>query len=186
MPSKKYYWQNPEKFREKTNAYRLAHPEWKKKSGREWMAKKRATDPEQKIKETAWASAAYKRDPEGKKAKVLEWIRAHPGYYMLKNAQFRARRGGYPCTITLEDIVIPEFCPVLGIKLGTYIGKGRGGFKDDAPSLDKVIPSKGYVKGNVCVISNRANAIKRDASLDELRLVVAYIEHQTNSDPVGW
>lgn len=178
MPSKEEYWRNPEKHRKATRAYALKNPEWKKKSDREWMRKKRIVDPTQKEREKAWSSEAYKRNPEGKKAAVLKWVDAHPGYYMLKNAQYRAKRCGLPFNITLEDIVIPEFCPVLGIKLGNYRGKGRGGFKDDAPSLDKIIPAKGYVNGNVRVISNRANCIKRDATLEELKAIVAYIERE--------
>ena len=101
MPSKEEYWKNPEKHRKATRQYAVENPEWK-------------------AKQTVYSSAAYKKDPTGKKAAVLAWVREHPGYYMLKNAQYRAKRDGLPCTITLSDIKIPEFCPVLGIKLGNY------------------------------------------------------------------
>lgn len=179
MPSKEEYWRNPEKHRKATRAYAVENPEWKRKSAREWAAKMRATNPEYPAKAKAYSSAAYKRDPEGKKAAVLAWIRAHPGYFMLKNAQYRAKKFGVPFGITLEDIVIPEVCPILGIKFGNYRGKGRGGFKADAPSLDRIIPSKGYVRGNICVISNKANLIKRDSTAEELRAILAYIERET-------
>lgn len=85
---------------------------------------------------------------------------------MLQNAQKRARLGGYPCTITEADIVVPEFCPLLGIKLE------NGGDRATSPSLDKIVPSLGYVRGNVWVISWRANTIKNDASLRELETLV--------------
>jgi hypothetical protein len=74
------------------------------------------------------------------------------------------------CTITIHDIVIPEFCPLLGIRLEP--GKGTGGAKAASPSLDKIRPELGYVPGNVWVISHRANVIKSDATLSELRMLV--------------
>ncbi len=44
------------------------------------------------------------------------------------------------------------------------------------PTLDRIIPSRGYVRGNIAVISFRANFLKRDATLDELRKIIRYIE----------
>lgn len=75
-----------------------------------------------------------------------------------------------PFTIETSDIVIPKTCPILGIPL-----QPRGDNKDFSPSLDKVIPARGYVAGNVAVISNRANRIKSDATLEELKSIVAYV-----------
>ena len=46
----------------------------------------------------------------------------------------------------------------------------------DSYSLDKIIPELGYVKGNVWIISNKANAIKSNASLEELKLLVKNLE----------
>jgi len=58
-------------------------------------------------------------------------------------------------------VVVPEFCPVLGIKIvpGRQ-GKGKA-TEDNSPSLDKFIPEKGYVPGNIAVISWRANRTTR-------------------------
>jgi hypothetical protein len=94
----------------------------------------------------------------------------HVAVDMLQGARARARRGGYPCTITVHDIVIPEFCPLLGIKLERGAGVGNKGA--GSPSLDKIIPTLGYVPGNVWVISHRANALKGNATLQELQTLV--------------
>ncbi len=90
---------------------------------------------------------------------------------MFTQAKSRAKLKGVPFTITYDDIVIPEFCPVFGIKLEF----NKGGPKANSPSLDRIIPELGYVPGNVQVISHRANTIKNDATLEELEQIVAYI-----------
>ena len=72
------------------------------------------------------------------------------------------------CSIDVTDIVIPIRCPVFGM----ILRRAKGRPKDNSPTLDRIIPSKGYVKGNVWVISMRANMIKSNATLRELERVV--------------
>jgi hypothetical protein len=89
-------------------------------------------------------------------------------YKMFHNAQHRAKRKGIPFTITIDDIVIPETCPLLGIPLVSTNDK-----RDPRnPSLDQKDPGKGYTPDNIWVISSRANALKWDASLQELQTLV--------------
>lgn len=47
---------------------------------------------------------------------------------------------------------------------------------DGSPTIDRIINDLGYVKGNVIVISWRANRIKSDATLAELKAIVAFYE----------
>ena len=100
------------------------------------------------------------------------WAQAHPERVMWLGAKHHARRLGVPFTIKLEDITIPEYCPVLGIKLSIKGGDDR----ETAPSLDRKIGALGYILGNVFVISNRANRIKSDATADELEKIARYIK----------
>ena len=83
----------------------------------------------------------------------------------------RAKRDGITFNLDVDDIIIPEYCPVLGFKLVTNIGKGSG-YHWDSASLDKIKPELGYVKGNVRVISSRANLLKNDATVEELEKVL--------------
>lgn len=89
-------------------------------------------------------------------------------------ARRRALATGLEFEIEAHDVYLPEICPVLGVKL--ILGGGRN--SDCAPSLDRVDNTKGYVRGNVRVISSRANVIKRDATLPEIEAIASYMrEH---------
>lgn len=85
---------------------------------------------------------------------------------ILRSAKHRAKVQNLPFNLELEDIVIPELCPVFGTPL--VCNAGQGGAKHDSPSLDKIIPELGYVKGNVQIISNLANVMKHDATPEQL------------------
>ena len=87
-------------------------------------------------------------------------------------AKWRAKEVGLPFDIELSDIIIPDICPILGIQIDKSYTDLH---KEHAPSLDKVIPEKGYVKGNVCVISRKANRMKQDLTLDSVELIKKYI-----------
>jgi hypothetical protein len=89
----------------------------------------------------------------------------------LQNCKYRAKKKGLPFNLTLGDLVFPDVCPVLGIPLVMR----SGSFSDNSPSIDRTIPSKGYVKGNVGIMSYRANRIKCHASLEDLEAIVAYM-----------
>ena len=111
--------------------------------------------------------------------KTLQKMREErPQFTMFYSAKRRAKVGGYPFDITINDIVIPEFCPALGIKLETAKGHCNSPF---SPTLDKIIPELGYVKGNIQVISRRANTMKNDASPDELIRFASWIKGETSA-----
>jgi hypothetical protein len=93
---------------------------------------------------------------------------------MLQNAKRRAAAFGIPFDLSLSDLVIPEVCPVLGILLQ----KGEGRSCDASPSLDRIRPALGYVRGNVAIISQRANQIKNSATVGELLAVADWLERQ--------
>ena len=75
-------------------------------------------------------------------------------------------------TIGVEEIIVPDICPVLGIPLKIATGAA----KPNSPSLDRIDPRRGYEPGNVRVVSHKANTIKSNATVEELRAVLAYLE----------
>lgn len=97
--------------------------------------------------------------------------RSHdPRRFLLHAAKHRAKVAGMPFDLTLDDIAIPMFCPALGIQLQISDGYQR----NHSPSIDRVHPELGYVKGNVIVVSWKANRIKVDATAEELRMVADF------------
>ena len=92
--------------------------------------------------------------------------------YYLYRIKDKARKSNLPFNLDISDFSIPEICPVLHIPLFRGVGKATG----NSPSIDRIIPSKGYVKGNTKIISYRANSIKNDATLEELKKVLAYMK----------
>ena len=96
----------------------------------------------------------------------------NPKSYLLHNAKSRAKKKNLAFDLTADDFTIPEFCPVFGIKLELTWGEGT---KDNKPSLDRIDSSKGYIKGNVQVLSWRANNLKSDGTLLEFLKLVEFM-----------
>lgn len=96
--------------------------------------------------------------------------------YLFRACKTRAKQQNIPFNLTIEDIVIPEFCPILGIKLSLdKLGKDKNGTRDFyVPSVDKIVPELGYVKGNIMIISMKANVMKNDATKEELLAFCKY------------
>lgn len=88
---------------------------------------------------------------------------ANPALFMWKQAKHRAQwdYDNMEFTITMEDIIIPERCPYLGIEFQAL--DKRYGY-----SLDRIDSTKGYVKDNIQVISRLANIMKNNATEQEL------------------
>ena len=104
------------------------------------------------------------------------YYRENPEKNLLSACKTRAKKRGLPFNLEVKDIIIPEKCPMLGIKLES--GRGRTGVFDSSPTIDRIIPEKGYTKGNIQVISGRANTIKNNATADELMAIAKYCKEQ--------
>jgi hypothetical protein len=91
-----------------------------------------------------------------------------------RRAKDRAKAHGLEFDLAVEDLAVPEKCPVLGIPL-LLAAKG---LRDHSASVDRIDNSLGYVKGNVVVVSWRANRIKTDATVEELGLVYRFYKEK--------
>jgi len=96
---------------------------------------------------------------------------------LLYAAKKRANYKNIPFDLSLEDIVIPDVCPVLGI----ILEHGDGVLKDTSPTLDRISPELGYVRGNIIVISYKANRIKNNGTPEEVMKVAQWMQAETGS-----
>ena len=119
--------------------------------------------------------ATYYHSPRGKETisryVINNWVELR-----IRSARHRAKKRKWPFNLTAEYIksIAPTNmkCPALGIKM--IAGEPIASAMDTAPSLDRLIPELGYVKGNVVVVSNRANRIKNDSTPEELMSVAKF------------
>lgn len=102
------------------------------------------------------------------KASTTHGASKSPEMVMFWQAKKRAKLRGIEFSIDPEDVEIPDVCPLLGIKLV----RGNGVLQHSSPSLDRINSGLGYIKGNVWVVSYRANAIKNDATIEEFSLLL--------------
>jgi hypothetical protein len=107
----------------------------------------------------------YNGDTAAMNAKKLKWRVDNPEKALLAGVKSRAKTKGIDFDIDVSDVVIPEKCPYLGIPLKQSTGSGK---LDTSPSLDRIDSTRGYVKGNVEVISDLANRIKTNATQEQL------------------
>lgn len=85
----------------------------------------------------------------------------------------KCQRDGIKFDFTVDDLApFPLECPVLGLEID-YFKKGHGG-SNYSPSIDRMTPEDGYVKGNVRIISQKANRLKQDSSIEEQIRLLAY------------
>ena len=97
---------------------------------------------------------------------------------MLEGAKKRALKKGLEFNLELCDVVIPRYCPILGIPL--YTSKLNA---DCSPSIDRIDNSKGYTKNNINIISTRANRIKNDSTFNEIEKLYFFLKENKNKIP---
>lgn len=102
----------------------------------------------------------------------LEYRLKNPERYLYTLAKQRAKRKKLEFDLEISDIIIPDFCPVLGIKLGIHTGYR----KENSASIDRVDNERGYTKDNIIVMSFKANRMKSNFTLDELEQLVFWLK----------
>lgn len=167
--------------------YSAENVELKRESNRRYKAKRREElglppsqpkpTPEQAYANRLESNRRWrKRHPKLMQEYGNAYAHRHPNRRLWSVAKQRAKKRGVDFSISYEDVVVPEVCPVLGMKLVLGVGtSGRQGGNPDSPSLDRIDPSRGYVPGNVWVISHLANSMKGAASKDQLRKFAQWV-----------
>ena len=109
----------------------------------------------------------YRNNPDKIKQKTRRYRDNHTLTYLITCARGRAKKQGIEFTITEKDIVVPEVCPIFKT---SFVYK-----TPQAMSLDRIDSSKGYIPGNVQVISFKANMMKSNATREDLVMFAKWI-----------
>jgi hypothetical protein len=176
---KQYRKNNKEKIKELNRKWCETNPEKKKEHARKYKTRNRdainaknreyyqITIEHQKERNKVYQETHREQVRE----KSRRWLRNNPEKAMLGRAKSRAKKRGIEFNLTLKDIHIPPLCPIFGIPLSMAVGR----LNDNSPSLDRIDNNRGYIPGNVVVISQRANQIKNDGTADEHRRIADYM-----------
>jgi hypothetical protein len=93
---------------------------------------------------------------------------------MWWRAKKRSEKSGIDFNIEISDIQIPSVCPVFGFEFEVSDGRGPS---DKSPSLDRIDPKKGYVKGNIQIISFKANRMKSDCYVEDVEKLLCFMKN---------
>lgn len=98
--------------------------------------------------------------------------------YIIRNSKYCAKRRGIHFDLKFTDFELPEYCPILGIKI--EYGAGSDGNAPNHASLDRIDNSKGYIPGNVMIVSRLANAMKNEANFEQLQSFITNYTYLLN------
>lgn len=177
MPAHKKYFTEEEKLESQRESYRKYNNSDKGKKRKEDFLEDYVPDKEKQREYTNRYRQSMTEEErecqlEKQRTAMKKSRRDNLERHMTNDARKRAKQKGIEFSITSEDIFIPEYCPVLGLEL--FIGDGKR--SPNSPSLDRIDNTKGYTPDNIMVISTRANQLKNDATVEELRAIVKYME----------
>lgn len=171
-----------ERAKEYLKSWKLANPNYKK----DWLAK----NPDMLLKEKHYQKIWREENKEYMSNYKMEWIKNNkdktknsyqraklnnPLRFIFTQSKYRAKQKNIEFSIKKEDIVYNDVCPVFG----TPIAVSKDLYSANSPSLDRIDNTKGYMPGNVKVISYRANVIKNSGNAEEHRKIANYIDWES-------
>lgn len=154
-----------------TDAQRLRKQEYYIKNRDVLLAKRKIYFEANKEKIVAYKAAYCRANLARNAAAQRKFRELNPLRSLLTIARKRARKNGLDFDISVDDIELPSVCPLLGVEV-KHMHENRA----NRPSIDRIDNTKGYIKGNVVVVSLRANIIKSDATASELRTIASNLE----------
>lgn len=141
----------------------IVDPKERRKEYNKWHAKitRRKFPDREREKQREYYRKKYKAEPRE------EWTREKE---LLRSARYNSRTKNREFNLDLDDIIIPQHCPILGIEIDRDAKRSY-----NSPSIDRIDSSKGYIKGNIQIVSWRANLIKNNMTLWECEKLLEHL-----------
>lgn len=177
---RQYYIKNRDKILARNAEFRRNNPELKKERDRQdrekHLEKRKAHAKEYHEKNKEVIKEAKRRDrinnPDKYQIRYMNRKKKNPLNLVLIGLKARAKKKGLECNIELADFELITHCPVLGFELDYFNEKQLY----NSPSFDRIDPNKGYIKGNVRIISWRANNLKSNGTIEEFEQIIRYMK----------
>jgi hypothetical protein len=135
------------------------------------LGRKKVSDYICKSCKRAYMQEYFSKNREEIKAQRWTFRRQNIGKILYQRIKAKCKKNNIPFNLEETDIIVPSICPVFGFPL--IVGRED---HYNSPSLDRIDPNKGYIKGNIEVISMKANMIKNSATPEELSIVAKYYQ----------
>lgn len=178
---KAYRRKNKEKIYKKQKAYREKNKEKIKKYKKEYRKKNK-----ERLKQEAQLSYMKHKDERKEQYKALRSTCGHVANELFRGARRRAKNKNINFSITkewvLNQIEKNKYCPITNEKF--VIGD-----KTVSPlsrTLDRKYVSEGYTKTNTILVSNVANTVKSNSTIEELKMLIFYLEKINNFAGKTW
>ena len=110
----------------------------------------------------------------------MNYLKEYPLKKRLTKARDRAKKQSLPCDIKIKHLeeIWTGYCPVFGTKLDRFAKRfEKGGYQ-----LDRIRPELGYVIGNIAWLSDRANRLKDNMTVDEAEMIFKFLKSQEKSN----
>lgn len=112
------------------------------------------------------------------RARYSSYRQTEPFKHKCTRAKARAQSLKVPFDLTPEylESIWTGVCPVINTPISLLEQRDN----EFAAELDRFIPSKGYIQGNVAFLSRRANRLKNNVTTKELQQLIDWMKKHEN------
>jgi hypothetical protein len=146
-----------------------------------WDKNRRETNSEYKKQCNERSRKWYHNNKSKAKAHATQWRKSNPFDFVCNHVKAQANLIAVPFDLTSEYLqeIWTGICPVFNTQIVIGYKRDQSDARHKMASLDRKIPHLGYIKGNVQWISYLANAMKQNATPEELKQFAMWILKST-------
>ena len=96
--------------------------------------------------------------------------------YSRKKSECKMKGISFDLTPEYLESLWTGKCSIFNSEIKFYFDEKVSMYHPERANLDRIIPDKGYVQGNVQWTCGRANRLKADGTIEELELILKYMK----------